>query len=95
MTQLAGRVALFSALCVVGATGLFFYIQRHQATQLKDPAVADRIASSSDPARLAEIRSQPHVLFINTSFDDRNSRIAMAPLSKQQAHFTWLQRYHH
>lgn len=81
MTQLAGRVALFSALCVVGGTGLFFYIQRHQATQLKDPAVADRIASSSDPARLAEIRSQPHVLFINTSFDDRNSRIAMAALS--------------
>jgi hypothetical protein len=42
--------------------------------------LANAVASTTDPAQLSRIRSGPHLFFINTTFDDRNSRVVIAAL---------------
>jgi hypothetical protein len=83
MTQFGRRLALFGIICVVAAAGLAWYINR-AANRPLPAGLGDEpeiVASSSDAATLAAIRAQPHLLFVNTTFDDRNSRIGMASLA--------------
>jgi len=82
LTPLGKRVALFAGLCVVCGSIVAAYLLFVR----KPPAAPEGIASlwaRDHPREFAEALAQPHVVFVNTTFDDRNNRVSIAPLGAQ------------
>jgi hypothetical protein len=79
LSPLGKRIATFAGLCaacglIVAAYVLFVH---------KPLAAPEDVASAwarDHPRELAEVLAQPHVVFINTTFDERRDRLSIAPL---------------
>ena len=80
MTPHRRRVAVFLVLCAAGIAVLVGYVQLVYRPRL---ATAGRVAGrgvTANPADLSAYSARPHVVFVNTSLDDYNDRLAVLAL---------------
>lgn len=76
MTPFRSRLALFLVLCAAGALALVGYIWlAHNPDATAGPNTSGARSSAAD---LAALTRRAHVVFLNTTLDDRNNRVAVA-----------------
>jgi hypothetical protein len=80
LTSFHSRVALFLVLCAAGVLALLGYIRLTHNP--KTIAGRDTAGTLTSPADLAAVTSRAHLVFLNTTLDDRNNRVAIAPLDE-------------
>lgn len=83
MTPLARRLAIFAALCALGGAALVAYVKLVHGPRVAAASAAARIDErgvTSDPAVLADYGRAAHVVFVNTSMDAHNDRLAVLSL---------------
>jgi hypothetical protein len=74
------RVLVFIVVTLAAAGLAVGYAVWRDGTNADDVLVGERLVEIDDPARLESIRSQPHVLFVNTQPGPGAGRVAMVPL---------------
>jgi WD40-like Beta Propeller Repeat len=77
LTSPGKRIVIFVLLCMAGAAVLAGYIR---FVHLPREGPDDAAGVTTNPADLAAFKSRNHVVFVNTTFDNRNNHIALAPL---------------
>ena len=71
---------MFVGLSVACAAIVLVYVGLIRKTPVSAPSGISSQWVQDRPAEVAQVLARPHVMFVNTTFDDRNNRIAVAPL---------------
>ena len=80
MTRLRSRVAIFLLVCAAGAAVLAGYIQLVHRPRLAESGQVAEQEVTANPADLSAYSSGAHVVFVNTSLDRYNDRLAVLAL---------------
>ncbi len=80
MTSFGKRLAIFALLFVACAALLLAYVRFVYHPRTSEQTEARAVPSTDDAARLAEYSRRPHVVFVNTTYDENNNRVALAAL---------------
>jgi hypothetical protein len=80
LTSHGKRVVLFLILCVAAAAALAGYIRFIHRPAVVERGQAVAVGVTTNPADLAAFRTRAHAVFVNTTFDANNNRIAVVPL---------------
>ena len=81
MTSLGRRIALFVGLSVACAAIVLVYVGIVRKTPGPASSSISSVWVKDRPAEVPQVLARPHVVFVNTTFDDRNNRVSIAPLS--------------
>jgi hypothetical protein len=80
VTRLRSRVAIFLLVCAAGAAVLAGYIQLVHRPRLAESGQVAEQEVTANPADLSAYSSRAHVVFVNTSLDQYNDRLAVLAL---------------
>jgi hypothetical protein len=80
LTSHGKRLALFLILCVAGVAAIVTYIQFVYRPRLERASRATTTAVTVNPADREAYNGRAHVVFVNTSLDEFNDRLAVSPL---------------
>ena len=80
MTPLRSRIVIFLLVCAAGVAVVVGYVELVQRPRVAESGQVAEQGVTASPAVLAAYSSRPHVVFVNTSLDEYNDRLAVLAL---------------
>src|SRR5258705_9340189 len=81
------RIAIFLLVCAGGVAVLAGYIQLVHRPRLAESGQVAEQGVTASPAVFAAYSGRPHVVFVNTSLDQYNDRLAVLALGETGLRF--------